>query len=191
MKIYLLLGAPGSGKSTMAKYVNSNYNFRYINFGSLLRKEIEEETILGKKIKNIVYGGELIDSDVVIFLLKNEFKKLEKVNNLLLDGCPRSIAQAIIFEDFLQKKGLSIQKVFFLKTSKKICWQRISKRVSLLRRKDDEKTSIREKRYTIFLKKISPLVDYFKKKEKLVTLNASLELHSIQKNIDKIFTSLV
>ncbi len=111
----IILGAPGSGKGSQCKWIKEDYNVPHISTGDILRKNISEETELGIKAKGFIDRGELVPDDLVIDLLKNRLEEADcEENGFLLDGFPRTIAQAEALDEYLNEKGISIDKVINL-----------------------------------------------------------------------------
>lgn len=103
MKI-ILLGPPGAGKGTQAKYICKKFNIKQISTGDILRAAIKAETDIGKQAKKIINSGNLVSDNMIISLVKNRIKEKDCANGYLLDGFPRTIAQA----DALKKEKISI-----------------------------------------------------------------------------------
>ena len=90
----VILGSPGVGKGTYAKILSDKHNIPRISVGDLFRKAIRDETELGKKIKDYVSRGDLVPDEFVIELVKERLRKDDCKKGFLLDGFPRTIAQA-------------------------------------------------------------------------------------------------
>lgn len=90
----ILLGAPGAGKGTQAKFITEHYHIPQISTGDILRTAIRQGTPLGKKVQAIMDSGQLVPDEVVIELVKERIKEPDAVNGFLLDGFPRTIAQS-------------------------------------------------------------------------------------------------
>ena len=90
----ILLGCPGAGKGTQAKFLTEKYHIPQISTGDILRTAIREDTELGKKVKAIIEEGHLVPDDIVIQLVQERIKQPDTANGFLLDGFPRTVAQA-------------------------------------------------------------------------------------------------
>ncbi|MDD9331738.1 MAG: nucleoside monophosphate kinase [Wolbachia sp.] len=100
--ITTIFGPPGSGKGTQSRLLISGYNLRLISVGDLLRNIISSGSDLGKKIKDIVESGNLIQDDIICKLLHDQLELMD--NNFLLDGFPRNLNQAYFLTQILQEK---------------------------------------------------------------------------------------
>lgn len=90
----ILLGAPGAGKGTQSKLITKQYNIPQVSTGDIFREAIQKETALGKQVKEIVDSGRLVPDEVVIRLVTERIKQPDCRNGFLLDGFPRTVAQA-------------------------------------------------------------------------------------------------
>jgi len=94
MKYYILFGPPGAGKGTQAGSMAKKYNLRHLSTGDLLRSEIANGTELGNKAKALIEAGELVPDEVVEGMIANAFDAEKEAEGFLLDGFPRTVAQA-------------------------------------------------------------------------------------------------
>lgn len=90
----ILLGCPGAGKGTQAKFISEKFNIPQISTGEILRTAIKEGTPLGKQVKDIVDSGQLVPDDIMIKLVTGRLKQPDAANGFLLDGFPRTVSQA-------------------------------------------------------------------------------------------------
>ena len=104
MKYYIIFGPPGAGKGTQAGAISKKYNLKHISTGELLRKEMAEGTELGKKASELIDAGCLVPDEVVEGMIEAEFARNRDVDGFLLDGYPRTLAQAESLEQLLGKR---------------------------------------------------------------------------------------
>jgi len=199
----VLLGSPGAGKGTYSERVKELYSLKHISMGDVIRDQVSRETKVGLKAKEYTDKGNLVPDNVVIELLKSHLDEIGH-DNLLLDGFPRTVAQAEALEDFL-----NVDYVFNLKISEETVIDRLSGRrvcpeckfnyhlrnippkkegycddcnVELIHRDDDKPEAIRERLKT-YHKKTEPLVEYYRAKGKLYDINADKSIKQIDEVI--------
>lgn len=125
-KVVILMGAPGSGKGTQARFLQEKFGYSVIGMGDLLRKEVSKKTEIGVHVQKEMNAGRFPPDALVIQVLE---KHLETARSpILLDGFPRSLAQAKFLDTLLQKKGFSLVGVLMLKTSQETVVRRLSAR---------------------------------------------------------------
>ena len=177
MKKHLLfLGAPGAGKGTQAELISKTNSFLHLSTGELLRKEIEINSSLGIKVKDIINKGELVSDQLVLEIVK---KNLDKANKgWILDGYPRNISQANSLNDVLVKLNQPLEVVFYLDIPEKVLIERL-----LLRgRKDDNEKTIKT-RLNIYKKTTEPLIEYYRDLSLLEYIEADRDLKTISADI--------
>lgn len=115
MKRLIILGAPGSGKGSQCKWITRDYNVPHISTGDIFRKNIAEGTELGKKAKEYMDKGALVPDELVVNLLTSRLDEADCVEQgFLLDGFPRTLAQAEVLAKYLESKGIALDKVINL-----------------------------------------------------------------------------
>ena len=108
----VLMGCPGAGKGTQSAKLQQKFDLQHISTGDVLRKEIASGSELGKKIAGIINNGNLVPDDMMAAMLENIVKKAEK--GVILDGFPRTVAQAKILDDMMQRLGKNINLVIMI-----------------------------------------------------------------------------
>lgn len=201
MKNIILISAPAAGKGTLSNLLTEKYGYIHISTGDLLREEASNSSELGKKISEILKTGELVSDEIVLELLKNRLSKKDIENGYILDGFPRTLEQAIKYDEILKELNKDLGLVALLNTDYSILKKRITGRVickdcgsiyntltgvntpkvenicdicggSLYKRSDDNEESF-EVRYQTYLEKTEPLIEYYKNKNKLYFINSS------------------
>src|SRR5919112_1403821 len=99
----ILLGGPGAGKGTQARYIKGHYRIPHISTGDMLRAAVKANTLLGAKAKNIMDAGGLVSDDIMLELVKERIAQPDCGNGFLLDGFPRTVAQAKGLTDVLRE----------------------------------------------------------------------------------------
>jgi adenylate kinase len=179
-KILVILGAPGSGKGTLSKMLKEKYKFEHISTGELIRKSDDPE------IKKIVGTGKFLSDDLMVKMLRKEMKKIDIANtDVILDGFPRTIKQAKRLDSMLGKMGLGLNHAIFLDLPDDVAKERIKKRAKIEGREDDSSDEVVDKRFEEYHDKTFPLLDFYSKSRKLITLKADKGKDDLLKQIRK------
>jgi adenylate kinase len=202
----VILGAPGVGKGTYAEFLSDKYNIPKISVGDLFRRAIKDETDLGKRIKNYVSSGDLVPDEIVIELVKNRLEEDDCKRGFLLDGYPRTVAQAEAMSKF---KKIDVALNFV--APDEVIMSRISGRRTCskcgaiyhiknvppkvegvcdrcggrLIQRSDEKPQVIKNRLVVYREKTKPVADYLRKKGLLVYIDAHYNIEEIEKIISQ------
>jgi adenylate kinase len=214
MNVYLLLGPPGSGKSTITNRLTSQLDIEPIVTGDLLRKESSQQTKIGQLVDNNLKNGEMVPTHIVIDLISRKIKNIES-KDIIFDGFPRIKKQINAFFDLGKKEGFRLSNVIVLDVSEKTILKRLSGRRickncgriyniyfdhnlkkkcnkcggELIQRNDD-KSDIIKKRIKIYRKNTYPIIEFFEKEYSHITNRINVEqtvddiLKSILDNFD-------
>lgn len=128
--LIIFLGAPGSGKGTVADQMVSKHGYKHISTGDIFRKIIADETELGLKVKSIIEGGNLVDDETTWEVAKvalTEYNLNEEM--VILDGYPRNINQANLLDAWMEEKGYNESKPLYFEVSEDILLKRLSSRI--------------------------------------------------------------
>ena len=193
--IIIMLGAPGTGKGTVASILTGKLNIPQVSTGDIFRKHIKEKTELGKLAESYISKGELVPDDVTIGLIENRMEEQDVQNGIILDGFPRTVKQAEELDKLLAQKGKKVDMVINLTTpedeiverivNRRICSNSDCKTVynlvlnppkvegvcdkcgsELIQRKDDTIETVKS-RLDSYFKQTSPLVEYYEKQGNL------------------------
>ena len=181
----IILGRPGAGKGTQAKYLVNKLNSFQVSTGDMLREEIKKNTTIGKNIINNMNEGKFVDDEIVNKLLENVIFDPTKTNKLIFDGYPRTINQAKNLDNLLKKSNQKIDYIFFLNVKKDSIIKRIEKRKILEKRSDDDSETIL-KRYDTYMDVTKPVLEFYSKKENYHEIDGSLEIDNISQKIAQI-----
>lgn len=129
MKNIIFIAPPAAGKGTQAKLLAEKYNIPHISTGDLLREEAAKSTDLGIKIKNIMESGSLVNDDIITELLRNRLVQSDCDNGYILDGYPRNLEQAKIYEELLNSINKELGVVIFLDIDKELAMERTLSRI--------------------------------------------------------------
>ena len=130
MKNIIFIAPPGAGKGTQSKLVSTKYNIPHISTGDLLREEIESGSVLGNTIKDCMNKGNLVSNDIIVDLLRNRLNKVDCNNGYILDGYPRSVEQAKIYNDLLLELNKDIGVVIYMDIDKELVMNRAMDRLT-------------------------------------------------------------
>ena len=183
MKYYILFGPPGAGKGTQATAMVERYNLRHLSTGELLRKEIAEGTELGLKAKSLIDAGSLVPDEVVEGMIDNAFKTTEGVSGFLLDGFPRTIAQAEALDKMLAASGEEVTSVISIMIPDEMIKERIRHRAAIEGRADDASDETVNNRIRTYHEKTEPLVDFYRKAGKYVEIDGTGTIEEVRGTI--------
>ena len=205
----ILLGPPGAGKGTQAANIVNLYNAVHISTGDIFRKNIKENTELGKKAKEYMDQGLLVPDELVVELVADRLKQDDVKESFLLDGFPRTVNQAKALDKVLDEMNGKIDKVINIQVDKnKLVGRAVGRRIckncgatyhikfnpskntgicdvcqgDLFQRSDDVEETV-AKRIQVYLDETQPLIDYYTKAENIVTIDGD-------KNIDEVFIDI-
>lgn len=162
MKYYVLFGPPGAGKGTQAGAMVERYKLCHISTGELLRSEIAAGTELGAKAKALIDAGNLVPDEVVEGMIESKFNSVKDVQGFLLDGFPRTLAQADALKDMLAARGESVTACVSLMIPDALVHERIANRAKLEGRADDARDEVVSNRIKTYHEKTEPLIAYYK-----------------------------
>lgn len=171
MKI-IIVGCPGSGKSTQAELLAKRINIPHLSTGVICRKIAEENTDFGRKIKAIVDQGGLVDDADMMIILKETLSRSENQNGFVAEGFPRRLYQA-------QNLPVPIDLVIYLSLTDEEATRRILKRGE---RADDTAETVK-KRLTLFHNETEPILNHYRQKGILLEIDGSPSIEEIHQNI--------
>ncbi len=162
MKYYILFGPPGAGKGTQAGSMAKKYNLRHLSTGDLLRSEIANGTELGNKAKALIEAGELVPDEVVEGMIANAFDAEKEAEGFLLDGFPRTVAQAEALDRMLADRKEGVTAVVSIMIPDEKIKERIRHRANIEGRADDAKEETINNRIKTYHDKTEPLIGFYK-----------------------------
>lgn len=207
--IFIMLGAPGTGKGTVASILSEKMNIPQISTGDIFRKHIKEKTELGILADEYISKGQLVPDEVTVNLVKSRLEEPDAQNGVILDGFPRTVKQAEELEKVLKEKQTKLDMVINLVTPEDEIIERIENRRicpdckavynvklsppihegicdkcghELIKRKDDNIETIKSRLQTYF-EQTSPLIDFYNKKGNLRTEEVSKKINRFGKDI--------
>ncbi len=168
----IICGAPGSGKGTQSALIKDKYNLLHLSTGDLLRAEIAAKSDLGRVAESYIANGQLVPDSMIIDILDKAISEREAAdtyNGLILDGFPRTVAQAEALEGLLKKHGKELSVLLDLAVDEAELVDRLIKRGQTSGRSDDNLETIK-KRLDVYHEKTEPVNDYYKKQGKYVAI---------------------
>ena len=175
----VLLGAPGSGKGTLAAQLKEKYKYTVITAGDLLRIEKKSGSEIGQKINNLIGKGNLVPDEIISELIERELGRVR--NTYILDGFPRTIAQG----EFLEEKDVP-GLVIYLDVKDDTIRERILERGKTSGRDDDQELSIINKRIKQFKSETEPLVDFYKKRKTLAIIDGESDIKEVFSQVENL-----
>ena len=166
MKYFILFGPPGAGKGTQAAFIAGRYNLRHISTGELLRSEIAAGSELGKKAAALIEDGQFVPDQVVEDMIRGQFDTVRGVDGFLLDGFPRTLAQAEALDRMLGERGEQVTSVISLMIPDETVKLRIRRRAAIEHRADDASDEIIGHRIAAYHEKTEPIIAFYKKQGK-------------------------
>lgn len=186
MKYYVLFGPPGAGKGTQAAALVERYNLHHISTGNLLRKEIASGTELGLKAKSLIEAGSLVPDEVVEGMIESEFRTVKGVKGFLLDGFPRTIAQAEALDKILGRNGEEVTAVVSIMIPDEMVITRISGRAAVEGRADDADVEVIKNRIATYHSQTEPEIAYYKKSGKYHEIDGVGTIEEVRDRIFKV-----
>jgi adenylate kinase len=168
----VLVGPPGAGKGTQATALSEKLSIPHISTGDLFRKNIAEETELGKQVKHILDSGGLVPDEVTNQMLIERLEHPDTANGFLLDGFPRNIGQAEVLSKVLAESDQKLDAVVQLVVDEEVVVRRLLARG----RSDDNEDVIRHRQH-VYRSETAPLLDYYR--DVLVTVDGVGEVDEI------------
>jgi len=167
----ILLGAPGSGKGTQGEALAARFGVRHVSTGELLRRHIAELTELGLAAQPYVRGGELVPDDIVLQMAGEEVTAAAAEGGYVLDGFPRTLAQAERAYELAVPAGVTADAVVYLAVPDDVARERLLHRAE--GRADDADPTVIERRLRVFHEETEPLLDFYRERGILVTIDAA------------------
>lgn len=207
----IMLGPPGSGKGTQAKRLTERFGIPQISTGDILREAVKEGTPLGKEAKRYMDEGKLVPDEVVVGIVRERLKEPDCEKGFILDGFPRTVAQAEALDRILEEMGRKIDHVIDIEVSedellKRLTGRRTCKRCGAmyhiifnppkrdgicdqcggeLYQRDDDREETIKARLKVYREQTAPLIDYYEKRGLLRRIEGSGKIDEIEERILK------
>ena len=213
MKNIMFIAPPAAGKGTQAELVVQKYKIPHISTGDILRDISKEDSEIGHYVFETLSSGRLVKDEITYQLIEERLKIDDCKNGFIIDGFPRTVAQAIEYDKILSNLGYEIGNVIYINMNEKTLEKRITGRRicedckmiyninepssapqvesvcdncggKLYQRNDDNLTSF-QTRYKMYLEKTEPILDHYKNKNVLYEINGEDTVENVFKEIDK------
>ncbi len=205
----IMLGAPGAGKGTQADILSREMRLSHIASGDLFRQALEKKTELGLLAKSYMEKGGLVPDEITIKMILERASQPDCVSGCLFDGFPRTLGQAEALDKALANHGKSIEKAIYIEVPNEELVKRLSGRWlcrncqtpyhvitsppeipgkcdkcggELYQRSDDREETVKE-RLNVFYNLTVPILDYYRKQDKLIEVNGNLGIQEVAKEI--------
>ena len=212
----VLLGPPGAGKGTQAKSISNRYSIPHISTGDIFRKNISEGTPLGIEAKSYMDKGQLVPDEVTINMVKDRLTWEDCKNGYLLDGFPRTVAQAEALQEFLASRNESLDTALSIEVPSEFILERMTGRrvcpscgasyhvkfnppakagvcdvcgSDIVQRKDDTEETVSE-RLDVYERQTQPLIDFYNDKNLLSTVDGTKAINEVFESICSILGSV-
>jgi adenylate kinase len=209
----ILFGPPGAGKGTQADCLHKQYGLAKLSTGDMLRAAVASGSPLGRQAKDIMARGQLVPDDIMIALIRDRISQPDCKTGFILDGFPRTVAQAEALDAMLAQTGKSLDHVIELKVDDKEMISRIAGRYSCAKcgtgyhdnfkqpraagvcdecgsrefvRREDDKAETVAKRLEAYHRQTAPLLPYYRQKGILSTVDGMANIEDVTGQIDKL-----
>ena len=189
--ILIFLGPPGAGKGTQAAHIVERYGIPQLSTGDMLRAAVKAQTPVGVKAKEVMDAGNLVSDDIVAAIVEERIEADDCAPGFLLDGFPRTIAQAEMLDAMLEKKGLGLDAVIEIRVDEAALIERLRNRIAETRakgeepRKDDNEETFKY-RLQVYREQTAPLIPYYEDQGKLKVVDGMGSIDDVSAAIDAI-----
>lgn len=186
MKFIILIGPPGAGKGTQAKLLEQALCLPQVSTGDLFRYNLKNATALGTLAKTYMDEGELVPDSVTVAMVKDRLSRADAASGALLDGFPRTIAQAEALDALLADLGGRIAVVPHIVVDREELVQRLVKRAQVEGRVDDSDEATIRNRMRVYEEQTEPLLDYYSRRGLVVEVNGQQSIDAVQRDLRRV-----
>ncbi|MER3408795.1 MAG: adenylate kinase [Thermoleophilia bacterium] len=178
----LILGPQGSGKGTQARRIAAEYGIPHIATGDMFREAVSRRSPLGLRVEPILASGGLVPDELTIALMRERLSQDDASGGFVLDGFPRTLAQAEALDELLEEMGRPLDVVLELQVPDEVCVERMLKRARAEGRPDDTPEAIR-RRLEIYHRETEPLVAHYLPTGKVVGIRGDRSIEEVWRDI--------
>jgi adenylate kinase len=180
----LLLGPPGAGKGTQAQRLGAKLGVPQVSTGDMLRAAVAARTPVGQQAQAFMDRGELVPDEVVIAVAEERLRQPDTAAGFVLDGFPRTPAQARALDALLQKLGRSLERVVSIRVEDDVLVERLVRRAGLEGRSDDTPETVRN-RMRVYREQTAPLIDYYQARSLLAEVDGQGSVEEVERRIQE------
>jgi adenylate kinase len=183
----VLLGPPGAGKGTQAERLVKQHGIVQLSTGDMLRAAAAAGTEIGKRAKAIMDRGDLVPDDVMVGIIAERIARPDAARGFILDGFPRTVAQAEALDGLLKAKGLRLDRVVEIAVDESMLKDRIENRAKQTggARADDTVETLHN-RIGVYQKQTAPVADYYRQKGLLSQVNGMGTMDQVSQSIEEV-----
>ena len=191
----MFIGPPGAGKGTQAQRLVERYSIPQLSTGEMLRVAVATGTEIGREVKAIMDRGELVPDVVVNHMVSDRIDQEDCRRGFILDGFPRTVAQAEALMAMLEQKGVKLDAVIELKVDQTVLIERMEKRVADMLsaggtvRSDDNRDTF-ARRLDEYRRKTAPLLDYYRRRGELIEIDGMQGMDVVTRDIASVLTKV-
>jgi adenylate kinase len=185
----MLLGPPGVGKGTQANRIAAGYDLQHLSTGERFRAEIDAGTELGRRIEAILAAGELVPDALTVSKLREWLGAEDAKRGFVLDGFPRTMAQAEALDAMLEEIGRGLDAILYFDISDGLAGERLRGR-ALEEGRSDDTPEVIARRLAIYHRDTEPLVEYYRPTGKLVPLHGDRTVDQVYAEVEKALDQL-
>ena len=186
----VLFGAPGAGKGAQAERISSMYGMVHLSTGEMLRSAIASGSDLGARAKETIDQGNLVPDDVIVKIVDARMDEGDCGKGAILDGFPRTVAQAEALDEIFAVKGQSLDHVIEIEVNESVLFARIANRASERRRtgtaRSDDNAETLRKRLAVYHENTAPLLPYYLEKGVLRSVDGMASIEDVATQIDNL-----
>jgi adenylate kinase len=185
----ILLGPPGAGKGTQAQHLVAKYGLVQLSTGEMLRAAVKAGTPIGRQVEHLMARGALCPDDVVVAIVEDRITQPDARKGFILDGFPRTVAQAEALDRMLAKHGLALDGVIELRVNEDALLRRIESRIAEMKargeaRRPDDDPDVLHRRLAAYREQTAPLIVYYRKHGVLHSVDGMAPIAEVARHVE-------